>query len=121
MLEQILPPEVIAGAWNACQEHNARWATAGLPPKTRRRRRKTLARPPPLYNGKQDSALRPLAASCLFISLGPTAPRTRTARHDQPPAQQTGHTKDHPRPGSCVPDSPSQNVRANVNMDLGEM
>jgi hypothetical protein len=33
----------ILTAWNARQEENARRATAGLPPKTRKRRRKTLA------------------------------------------------------------------------------
>ena len=33
----------ILDAWNARQEDNARRAAAGLPPKTRRRRRKTLA------------------------------------------------------------------------------
>jgi hypothetical protein len=35
----------ILTAWNARQEENARRATAGLPPKTRKRRRKTLASP----------------------------------------------------------------------------
>jgi hypothetical protein len=30
-------------AWNARQEENQRRAAAGLPPKTRKRRRKTLA------------------------------------------------------------------------------
>jgi hypothetical protein len=33
----------ILGTWNARQEENARRAAAGLPPKTRKRRRKTLA------------------------------------------------------------------------------
>jgi hypothetical protein len=33
----------ILDAWNARQEQNARRAAAGLPPKTRKRRRKTLA------------------------------------------------------------------------------
>jgi len=33
----------ILGAWNARQDDNARRAAAGLPPKTRKRRRKTLA------------------------------------------------------------------------------
>ena len=32
----------ILHAWNARQEENARRAAKGLPPKTRRRRRKTL-------------------------------------------------------------------------------
>ncbi|MBV9384561.1 MAG: hypothetical protein JO242_28360 [Streptosporangiaceae bacterium] len=40
----------ILTAWNARQQENARRATAGLPPKTRKRRRRTLtglaARPP---------------------------------------------------------------------------
>ena len=35
----------ILGAWNARQDDNARRAAAGLPPKTRKRRRKTLASP----------------------------------------------------------------------------
>jgi hypothetical protein len=33
----------IIAAWNARQEDNARRAAAGLPPKTRKRRRKPLA------------------------------------------------------------------------------
>jgi hypothetical protein len=33
----------IIAAWNTRQDDNARRATAGLPTKTRRRRRKTLA------------------------------------------------------------------------------
>ena len=33
----------ILRAWNARQEENQRRAAAGLPPKTRKRRRKTLA------------------------------------------------------------------------------
>jgi hypothetical protein len=33
----------ILDAWNARQAENARRAAAGLPPKTRKRRRKTLA------------------------------------------------------------------------------
>jgi len=33
----------ILAAWNARQEDNAHRAAAGLPPKTRERRRKTLA------------------------------------------------------------------------------
>ncbi len=33
----------ILDAWNARQADNARRAAAGLPPKTRKRRRKTLA------------------------------------------------------------------------------
>ena len=33
----------ILDAWNARQAENARRTAAGLPPKTRRRRRKTLA------------------------------------------------------------------------------
>ena len=35
----------ILHAWNAHQEENQRRAAAGLPPKTRKRRRKTLAGP----------------------------------------------------------------------------
>jgi hypothetical protein len=33
----------ILAAWNARQKENTRRAAAGLPPKTRKRRRKTLA------------------------------------------------------------------------------
>jgi hypothetical protein len=35
----------ILDAWNARQEENQHRAAAGLPPKTRKRRRKTLAGP----------------------------------------------------------------------------
>jgi hypothetical protein len=38
----------ILAAWTARQEDNARRAAKGLPPKTRRRRRKTLTADPPL-------------------------------------------------------------------------
>jgi hypothetical protein len=39
----IIRNQRILSAYDARQEHNAQRAQAGLPPKTRRRRRKTLA------------------------------------------------------------------------------
>ena len=62
----------ILAAWNARQEEHARRAANGLPPKTRRRRRKTLA----------------------MLDRRPR-PRQRSATEQRPPATRTAPAQEH--------------------------
>ena len=70
----------ILAAWDARQAENARRAAAGLPPRTRKRRRKTLPCSP-LPHGRRSRRARPHAGTAPATNTGSTRTPHAEAEH----------------------------------------